>query len=123
MKWINLILGSVAGGLSRYLLAGAVYNVAGVTFPYGTFVVNISGSLLLGLLNALAQDKFLIGPQGRLLLMTGFCGAYTTFSTLILETSNLAKDGEWARAVLNVMASFIVGILLFRLGEWLGANL
>jgi len=123
MKWLTLATGSVVGGLSRYLLAGAVYGVTGAAFPYGTLVVNVSGCFLIGVLNALAETKFLIGPQGRLLMMTGFCGAYTTFSTLLLETSNLMKDGEMLRAALNIVASIVAGFLLFRLGEWLGAGL
>jgi fluoride exporter len=123
MKWWSLAVGSLAGGFSRYLVAGVVYDLAGTRFPYGTLAVNVSGCFLIGLLNALAEAKFLIGPQGRLLLMTGFCGAYTTFSTLLLETSNLAKDGEMARATLNVVMSLGAGFVMFRLGEWLGVHL
>lgn len=123
MKWFNLAIGSLAGGFCRYILAGAIYNVLGTGFPYGTFIVNISGCFLIGWFNALAEQKFLINPAGRVLLMTGFCGAYTTFSTLILESSNLFKDGEWLPATLNIAASLGAGLLLFRLGEWIGRTI
>jgi CrcB protein len=67
--------------------------------------------------------RFLLGPSERMLLMTGFCGAYTTFSTLILETSNLINDGEMMRASLNFFGSGLLGLLLFRAGEYLGTVL
>jgi CrcB protein len=123
MKWIHLAVGTLAGGFSRYLLAGAVHNVLGETFPHGTFIVNATGCFLIGLLNALSEVKFMIGPHGRILLMTGFCGAFTTFSTWMLESSNLLKDGESLRAFLNIAASVGLGFLLFRLGEWIGSSL
>ncbi|MBI4376148.1 MAG: fluoride efflux transporter CrcB [Elusimicrobia bacterium] len=115
-KWTNLLVGTLAGGVARYVLAGAVYRVLGTNFPYGTLVVNLSGCLAIGILDALAEDKFLLGPEARVLLMVGFCGAFTTFSTLILETDHLLRDGEWARAVINAGGSLILGLLLFRLG-------
>ena len=68
----------------------------------------------------MADKKFLIGPDGKLLLMIGFCGAFTTFSTFMLETANLMKDGEAWRALLNVMLSVVIGFLILRLGLLLG---
>ena len=118
-RWLALVLGSIAGGFARYFAAGAVYNRLGAEFPHGTLVVNLSACLLIGFLDSLAE-RFLIGPETRVLLMTGFCGAYSTFSTFILETSNLVKDGEFFRAVINVVVSVGAGFLLFRLGAILG---
>ncbi|HRY29999.1 MAG TPA: CrcB family protein, partial [Elusimicrobiota bacterium] len=86
-KWIYLAVGSVAGGFARYLLSGAVHSKWGSGFPYGTLAVNLCGCFLIGLLNGLAEEKFLLNPHARLLLMTGFCGAFTTFSTIMLESS------------------------------------
>lgn len=119
-KWIGLLAASAAGGAARYVLTGAVYQVFGTRFPYGTLVVNLSGCFLIGVLNSLAEVKFLLGPNARVLLMIGFCGAFTTLSTLMLETSNLMKGGETARALANVAATIILGFLLFRVGEVLG---
>ncbi len=116
MKWIQLAVGGVAGTFARYLLAGAVYTVFGTGFPYGTLAVNLTGCFLIGFLAALAEEKFLLGPSARLLLMVGFCGAFTTFSTFMLETANLMKGGETGRAFLNVFASVVAGFLVFRLG-------
>ncbi len=115
-KWLNLAVGGVAGTYARYTLAGVVYQCAGAAFPYGTLVVNLLGCAIIGLLATLAEEKYLIGPNARVLLMAGFCGAFTTFSTFMLETANLMKDGETARAFMNVMASVVGGFLAFRIG-------
>jgi len=119
-NWLNLAAGGIAGTAARYVLAGSVNRLMGADFPYGTLVVNASGCFLIGLFDSMAEFRFLIGPAGRLLLMTGFCGAYTTFSTLLLETSNLVRDGETGRALLNFFGSGIVGFILLRLGMQLG---
>ena len=120
MKWINLIVGGVVGTVARYVLAGAVYQVLGTNFPYGTLAVNLTGCFVIGFLAALAEEKFLLSSNARLLLMAGFCGAFTTFSTFILETANLIKDGETLRAFINVAVSVIIGFMIFRLGVLIG---
>lgn len=119
-KIIALTVGSVAGGFARYYLAGFVQRNFGAVFPYGTMAVNLIGCFLIGFLSVISEEKFLLGPNGRLLLMVGFCGAFTTFSTLMLETGNLIKDGESLRAFLNVAFSFGVGFIVFRFGILLG---
>ncbi|MGE5307792.1 MAG: fluoride efflux transporter CrcB [Deltaproteobacteria bacterium] len=119
-KFILLTVGGTAGTIARYLLGGAVYGIAGTSFPYGTLVVNLLGCLLVGFLAALTEDRFVLGPDLRVLLMIGFCGAFTTFSTFILETSNLIRDGETMRAFLNVIVSVAAGFILFRIGMFLG---
>ena len=117
MKWFSLCVGSLAGGVSRYILAGFVYKYLGSNFPFGTLVVNLSGCFLIGFLNVLAVEKFLLNPNTRVLLIAGFCGAFTTFSTLILETVNLFKDGELMKSLLNGVGSLLLGITLFYLGQ------
>ena len=117
IKWTSLCLGSLIGGISRYLLAGVVHQSFGGSFPYGTLIVNLSGCFLIGFLNALAEAKFLLTPNARILLIVAFCGALTTFSTLILETSNLIKAGELVKALVNGLGSFLLGLLLFYLGQ------
>lgn len=120
MKWVHLVAGGVLGTIARYVLSGAVYQTLGTGFPYGTLIVNLTGCFLIGFLAALAEEKFLLGPNARLFLMAGFCGAFTTFSTFMLETNNLIKDGEMFRAFLNIGVSVVIGFLLFRLGVLLG---
>lgn len=75
---------------------------------------------LIGLFDTIFQVKFLFSPILRVFLMVGFCGAFTTFSTFMLETGNLIRDGETMRAFLNVMLSVILGFIVFRLGILLG---
>jgi CrcB protein len=123
MIWLNLAVGGLAGCFARYLLASRVNLLTGASFPYGTLVVNVSGCFLIGLFDSLAELKFLLGPNERMLLMTGFCGGYTTFSTLMLETVHLMRGGEWARAAVNFAGSGILGWLLFEAGSILGGVL
>ena len=119
-RWFHLAVGSLAGGFCRYWTAGAVYRMFGTDFPYGTFVVNVSGCFLIGWFNGLAEDKLWLGSHGRMLWMIGFCGAYTTFSTFLLETSNLVTEGQFARAAGNIGASLILGFAALRLGGIVG---
>ncbi len=118
-KWIGLAAGGVLGTFARYFLSGAVHRVFGVTFPFGTLVVNLIGCFAIGFLAVLAEEKFLLGPAARVFLMIGFCGAFTTFSSFIFETSNLAKDGESLYALMNIALSVVLGFLIFRLGVML----
>jgi CrcB protein len=89
----------------------------GRSFPLGTFVINVSGSFLIGLLMSLLTERFMVNPQWRLMLIVGFLGAYTTFSTFEYETGALLKDSEWLIAMLNVLLSVIVGFIALKLGE------
>ncbi|HPW65308.1 MAG TPA: fluoride efflux transporter CrcB [Candidatus Omnitrophota bacterium] len=116
MKWIALVSGGTLGTLARYWFGGAVYQTLGASFPYGTLVVNLTGCWLIGLLTVLAEEKFLLGPSARVFLMIGFCGAYTTFSTFMLETADLMKSGENFRAFMNVFPSVVAGFLALRAG-------
>ena len=122
-KFIFLAIGGITGTIARYALEGSVFKALGSSFPYGTLAVNLLGCFIIGFLASISESKFLIGPNLRLLLMIGFCGAFTTFSTLILETSNLIKDGETIRALTNVLLSVIVGFIVFRVGVLLGEML
>ncbi len=122
-KLLYLGIGTLAGGFARYFLSGAVHKSFGATFPYGTLIVNLLGCFMVGFLNAIAEEKFFLGPNGRMLLMTGFCGAFTTFATFMLETGNLVKNGEFFRAFLNIVLSLIAGFIVYRLGIFLGKSI
>ncbi|MBF0331245.1 MAG: fluoride efflux transporter CrcB [Candidatus Omnitrophica bacterium] len=115
-KWLYLIVGGMVGTVSRYRLDAFVAQRLGAGFPWGTLAVNLVGCLVIGFLDVIFEKKFLLSPNYRILLMTGFCGAFTTFSTLILETSNLLKDNEFLYAFGNITISVGLGLALFKLG-------
>ncbi len=119
-KWLYLIAGGAAGTLARYVLTGAVHLKTGLDFPYGTLAVNLLGCFLVGFLDVLAERKFPGNFQLRLLFVTGFCGAFTTFSAFILESYSLVRAGEMLRAFLNVFGSVAAGLICFRVGILLG---
>ncbi len=120
MKIFNLVIGGAAGTVARYALDGLVCRICGASFPYGTLAVNLIGCFIIGFLFSLSENKFLLGTNAKMLLMIGFCGAFTTFSTFILETSNLIRDGQSFRAFINVLFSVIIGFVVFRIGVLLG---
>jgi CrcB protein len=111
--------GACVGGVARYLVSLWAADRFGATFPVGTLLVNASGSLLLAFLVVLTTDRLGLGPEVRLLLGTGFCGGYTTFSTFAYETLALVEAGDWAPALLNALASVALSLLGAVLGIWL----
>jgi len=118
---ILLIAAAGAGGtLARYALAGAVQRVAPATFPYGTLVVNVVGCLLFGVVWALAEERLAVSPGVRTVLLVGFMGAFTTFSTYAFETSALLRDAQWAAAAGNLVAQNVLGVAALLLGLALG---
>lgn len=118
MLWY-IMVGSAAGGVSRYLLGGLVQERLGSTFPISTLVINVTGSLILGFLLRWSMGSAAVTPEIRAMLTTGFCGGYTTFSTYSYETAALIEDGQYARAGLYVGLS--VGLAL--LGTFAGFTL
>ncbi|MGD9124588.1 MAG: fluoride efflux transporter CrcB [Desulfarculaceae bacterium] len=115
----KLLLIAAAGGLgtlARYGLGGLVHRVLGMTFPWGTMAVNIVGCFTFGLVWYLAESRMLISGQIRIIVLAGFMGAFTTFSTFIFETGMFLRDGQWLTAILNVAAQNIVGLAALLLG-------
>jgi len=110
-------IGGFLGAVSRYGVAVWIGQRWGRSFPLGTFIINVTGSFLIGLLMTLMAERIIENPQWRLLLVVGFLGAYTTFSTFEYETGALLRDGEWLYAGLNVVLSVFVGFLALKLGE------
>jgi CrcB protein len=121
LAWIAV--GGAAGAVSRYLLQGWVDELAGARFPWGTFVINISGSFALGVLFALAVDRAILSPEVRVPLMVGFISAYTTFSTLMLESWRLVEEGDLLFAVANLAGSVLVGMIAVVAGLAIGRSL
>ena len=120
MKWLSLAAGGVAGTFARYWVGSELHRRFGAAFPIGTLAVNLSGCLLIGLLAALAEGKLRLGPNARMLLMVGFCGAYTTFSTFMLESAMLARNGQAIIALANLLISVALGFTCFHIGVMLG---
>ena len=108
-------LGSAVGGASRYALSTFIQQRAG-TFPIGTLVVNITGSLALGFLLRYALGSTSVSAETRALLTTGFCGGYTTFSTFSYETIALVQEGDYRRAAIYVAASVALSLAATFLG-------
>lgn len=117
MNYLIIGAGGFVGAITRYILAVWIGQRWGRSFPLGTFIINVTGSFLIGLLMTLMAERFTENPQWRLLLVVGFLGAYTTFSTFEYETGALLKDSEWLFASLNVILSVFVGFLALKLGE------
>jgi len=103
-------IGGFAGAVARRVVDLWVSDRAGSAFPFGTLVINLSGAFLLGLLAAWAIDRDVLPAGIRGPVMIGFIGAYTTFSTLMLESWRLVEDGAWALGLLNLAGSMALGI-------------
>lgn len=114
---LAISLGAIAGALSRYYLTLWFADRFGINFPYGTFFINISGCLAMGFFITLAVEKVAIIPlEIRLIVTTGFLGAYTTFSTYGLDTINLLRSRTFLLAVSYWAGSAILGIIGVQLG-------
>ena len=123
MNYLWIGLGSALGGMARYGCSGLAARYIGATFPWGTLIVNVSGSLVIGFLASLAvaDGRLLISPDARAFLMIGLCGGFTTFSAFSIETLDLARDGDWLWAGANVVLSVVLCLLAVWLG-YMGAS-
>lgn len=110
------------GSIARYAVSGAVSRVE-ETFPWGTFAVNVTGSFVLGFLVAAFAHRFVVHPDLRVAVTVGFLGAYTTFSTLALETFEFAETRAWGWATTNVVLSIAAGLTAVWLGTLAGRQI
>lgn len=120
MPLLMVGLGGFAGAVSRWLVDGWVSERNPTAFPLGTLVVNLTGTFLLGVLFAWVIERDVLPPDVRAPLMIGFLGAYTTFSTLMLEAWRLVEDGAWALAFLNLAGSVVLGVVAVLAGLAVG---
>jgi fluoride exporter len=120
MIYVLIAIGGAAGAVSRYAVDDTLTRWLGSSFPVGTFVINISGSFVLGILFALVVERAALPSDIRAPVMIGFIGAYTTFSTWMLESARLMEDGAWLLAAANLGGSVLLGLLAVFAGLAVG---
>lgn len=117
-NYIWVAIGGALGTTGRYWLSGLVARLIGETFPWGTLLINVTGSILIGFFATLTgpDGRVFVGSTGRQFVMIGICGGYTTFSSFSLQTLNLMNDREWFYAGANILLS----VALCLIGVWAG---
>ncbi|MDQ6663216.1 MAG: fluoride efflux transporter CrcB [Acidobacteriota bacterium] len=121
-RYLVILLGGAAGALSRYLAASAIVNRFGGRFPLGTFLVNVSGCFAIGAVMTLLNARSDLHPNWRLLIVVGFLGGYTTFSSFAFETFMAEREGMHWIGLLNVIGSVVAGYLAVWLGVFLAGT-
>jgi CrcB protein len=119
MNYLWVAIGSALGGMARYWCSGLAAGLIGEWFPWGTLIVNVVGSFVIGAVAAMSASEgpFLIPPDVRIFVMVGLCGGYTTFSSFSLQTYALWREGEWLWAGANSVLSFVLCLLAVWLGH------
>lgn len=125
LNYLLVALGSALGGVARYGVSGMVARWFGETFPWGTLLVNVVGSFAIGLFATFTstEGRWLVPPATRTFFMIGILGGFTTFSSFSLQTLNLARDGEWLYAGLNILGSVALCLIFVWLGHLLATHL
>lgn len=112
-------IGGATGSILRYLVSHFSQKLLHYQFPAGTFIVNITGSLLIGILIGITEKHFTTQTDFKLLFITGFCGGFTTFSAFTAENLHLLQKGQTSIAILYIASSILLGILSVCTGIWL----
>ncbi|HET7495693.1 MAG TPA: fluoride efflux transporter CrcB [Candidatus Limnocylindrales bacterium] len=123
MPLLLIGLGGFAGAITRYVIDGAVSERTAGAFPFGTLLINVSGSFILGLLFALTTDRAILPAEIRGPVLIGFIGAYTTFSTWMLESWRLVESGVVSLALANLLGSVALGIVAVGVGLLVGRSI
>lgn len=119
---VKILLLAFVGGLgtlSRYFLSGFVHRMGGVGFPWGTLAVNLAGCFVFGAVWAMFEAK-IVSSEAKIIILAGFLGAFTTFSSFIFETGELIRNGQILFAGLNIFAQNFFGLIVFYTGLFLG---
>lgn len=119
LNYVLVAVGGALGSIARFWVSGVIANRFGESFPWGTLIVNVSGSFAIGLFATLTapEGRWLVGPFGRNFFMAGVCGGYTTFSSFSLQTLALAQDEEWFYAGANAVLSLVSCLVAVWLGH------
>jgi fluoride exporter len=125
LNYVSIMLGGALGTGARFWVSGFVAEQAGEFFPLGTLVVNVTGSFVLGFSAALTDPdgRLFLPPGFRQFFMIGLCGGYTTFSSFSLQTFDLIREGDWFKAGLNTLLSFVCCLLAVWLGRVLALTI
>jgi len=119
IRYLLVVIGGGTGALARYVAASAIMTRFGGKFPLGTLVINVTGSFLIGFLMTILTERFKLDPNWRLLLVVGFLGGYTTFSSFEWETYSSVREGGLWTGMLNVVSSVMLGYVAVTLGSML----
>ena len=124
-EYIWIAIGSALGGMGRYFFSGVAARLIGETFPWGTLIVNVVGSFVIGFFATLTgpDGRVFVGTNARQFVLVGFCGGYTTFSSFSLQTLSLMQDGEWAYAGFNIAVSVALCLAAVWAGYALAVSL
>lgn len=122
-RYVMIAIGGAAGAIARYQIAALIQARVPLGFPWGTFVVNVTGCFVMGLTMVLLTDRLVSNPSWRFLIPIGFIGAYTTFSTFEFETFQAVTEGGWLIGAANVVGSVVAGYAALWTGVLLGRAL
>jgi fluoride exporter len=111
VPYLAIALGGILGANARYLVSLLVAERLGTEFPYGTMLINVTGSLVIGFFLTLVTERLEVSPLWRLFFATGFLGAYTTFSSYTFETATLLREGAYGAALLYLVGSVVGGLV------------
>jgi len=111
INYILVGIGAAIGGTLRYWISNAIFKIFSENFPYGTLIVNVAGSFILGFLMFYFNDRELLSPQLRLFLTVGFCGGFTTFSTFSFETMNLFRETQYLLGSMNILLNLLLCLI------------
>jgi CrcB protein len=106
--YLIVSLGAIVGACSRYYISRLAAKVLGMVFPYGTLIINVTGSVIVGFFMIYTTERVLIDPRWRLLVVVGFCGAFTTFSSYAFETMAYAGQGQWQLWLTNILTNNVL---------------
>jgi len=123
VNYLWIAVGAIIGASARYFLSGLIARNFSASFPYGTLLINITGSLVLGFFLIYSTERVLLNPHWRLLVAIGFCGSYTTFSSYAFESFALMEQGQWLMMGTNILASNVLCMVAVLAGAALARGL